>query len=693
MQAEVREIIKENERRHAFNSAPFNPITGLGSIGERVALTLSDYPDTLYLPKPMMRLPFIKHLIKAGSIKTFVENGLKEVYSAVSREKVIEQLVRVRIKHDFPFWAAYTAYIKKKGGGGDVLFWLNRPQRRLIERLERMRLSSKPIRLILLKARQWGGSTAIQIYMAWLQLVHEVGLNSLVVAQVSSAASKVRGMFSKLISRYPTSLLYEMGQAYSESEEKFVNHEGLESTKRIPQRACTISIGTAEKPDNIRGDDYSLVHCTEVGLWRKTEGKSPEDIVQSATSGVPYTPMTMIVYESTAKGTGNFFHREYEDAKRGESQFEAFFIAWFDIDLYTLPFDSDTKRNEFAEWLWTHRNAEEAISMRQESGRYYWWLWNKGATLEAIHWYTKERAKYREHSKMASEYPSDDVEAFAHSGERIFDKYKVEALRQSCRAPRYRGELQGRGVRGDDCLRDLCFASDEQGRLSIWSHPEYYDGERVLNRYLVVVDIGGRSERSDYSVIAVFDRMFMIDGGRPSIVAQWYGHIDMDLLAWKAVQVAKYYDNALLVIESNTADSRDGHTEGDQSTYLLSIIRTVYDNLYARKQSEDEIRERAPLKYGFHVGRHNKPTLISSLQRAIRDAEYVERDEKCLDEYLTYERKDSGSWGAIDGKHDDILMTRAIGIHICFAEMPLPVIQKMTAPRRSSRRAVSAASM
>lgn len=693
MQKEVEDIIRENDSRLCANNAPFNPITGLGSTGDREPITLSDFPETLHLPKEMMHISFIKMLVKYGSIQKFVEKGLNEDYSEKTRRKVIERLIRIRIIHDFPFWAALTAYIKKKGGGGDILFKLNRPQRRLIERLEYMRISGSPIRLILLKARQWGGSTAIQIYMAWLQLVHEVGLNSLVVAQVSSAASKVRGMFTKLISKYPTELLYEIGQPYTEGEDKFVNHEGLESTKRIPQRSCTISIGTAEKPDNIRGDDYSLVHCTEVGLWKKTDGKAPEDIVQSATSGVPYAPLTMIVYESTAKGTGNFFHREYEDAKRGISQFEAFFIAWFDIDLYSLAFNNETERNTFAEQLWKNRNAEEAPSKRQESGRYYWWLWERGATLEAIHWYTKERAKYREHSKMASEYPSDDVEAFSHSGERVFDKYKVEALRQSCRAPKDTGELQGRDVRGEECVRDLSFASDTQGRLSIWAHPEIYEEEHVSNRYLVVVDIGGRSERSDYSVIAVIDRMFMIDGGRPSIVAQWYGHIDMDLLAWKAVQIAKYYDNALLVIESNTADSRDGHTEGDQSTYLLSIIRTVYSNLYARKQSEDEIREKAPLKYGFHVGRHNKPTIISSLQRAIRDAEYVERDENCLDEYLTYERKENGAWGAIDGKHDDILMTRAIGLHICFAEMPLPSIVKKSAPIRSAKRAISAASL
>lgn len=49
----------------------------------------------------------------------------------------------------------------------------------------------------------------------------------------------------------------------------------------------------------------------------------------------------MIVYESTANGTGNFFHREYTAAKEGKSQFEAMFVSWFDIEQYTLAFDSD----------------------------------------------------------------------------------------------------------------------------------------------------------------------------------------------------------------------------------------------------------------------------------------------------------------------------------------------------------------
>lgn len=52
------------------------------------------------------------------------------------RERVMEQWTRLRCRHDFPFWAATFAYIKRKGGGDDVPFILNRPQRRLVGVLE-----------------------------------------------------------------------------------------------------------------------------------------------------------------------------------------------------------------------------------------------------------------------------------------------------------------------------------------------------------------------------------------------------------------------------------------------------------------------------------------------------------------------------------------------------------------------------
>lgn len=690
----VAKLIALNRMRNAEIRSKFNPITGEGSIGERKKIEIEDFPFPIqYVPLSMLKVPLVQQLLEAGSIRKFLEDYMNVEYSEEDKEKVIEQFVRLRAKHDFAFWAAMYVFIKQKGGGEDVHFRLNRPQRKLIMRFERRRLQGKPIRLILLKARQWGGSTATQIYMAWLQLVHKVGLNSLIVGHVKDASTEVKDMFDKLIKEYPVSMLYEMGEAYNETEPKIVGVGQSGNIHRIPQRNCKIKVGTAEKPNSARGGDYNLVHCTEVGLWVTTDGKTPEQIVRSACSGILLKPYTMIVYESTANGTGNFFQREYDAAKNNKSQFEALFISWFEIEQYSAPIDNI---NAFATKLWENRNNANAASDREESGKYLWWLWEQGATLEAINWYILERSKYTDHGDMASEYPSDDVEAFVHSGARVFDKYNVEKFKKCCKAPKYVGDVYADGDEGEDALCNLRFKEDKQGLLWVWSKPDVDDKEEVTDRYLVVVDIGGRGKKADWSVIVVFDRLNQMEGGKPVVVAQWYGHIDMDMLAWKAAQIAAFYDNALLVIESNTLETHDKErqVDGDMSGYILNQIKDVYSNLYARKQSDEEIQEGEPKKYGFHTNVATKPKIISTLVKVIREQLYVERDSRCLDEYLCYEKKKNGAFGAITGKHDDLLMTRAIGLHISFYEMEVPTIVPRVKRRAVKRkRAISAATI
>lgn len=695
--SEISEIIRENDRRQAAIHEPFNPVTGEGSVGERAKVVIAGFPlHTQWLPKPMMKVPLVRKLASHGDIDKFLQEELGVAPGGGDRHKVVRQFVRLRCRFDFPFWAAVFVYIKNKGGGPDVLFRLTRPQRRFVAVLEDMRTHARPIRLILLKARQWGGSTTSQLYMAWLQLVHKPGLNSLIIAHQGVASEEIMDMFSRMINAYPLSMLHRLGEAYPADEPKFTGVGKSGSTRRVPQRNCKIKVGTAERPDSCRGGDYNLVHLSEVGIWKTTEGKKPEDIVRAATKGVLLKPYTMIVYESTANGTGNFFQREYDAAKAGRSLFRAMFVSWFDIDLYSLPFPSHEAKDKFATWLWENRGNHNVMSDREEPGAYYWKLWNYGATLEAINWYVHERSGCASHAEMASEYPSDDQEAFVNSGQRVFDQALVARLKPACRPPRLIGDVYADADEGSDALRRVRFAEDRQGLLWIWEKPDIDPAERVANRYLVVVDIGGRSSKADWSVVAVFDRLFMIDGDKPAVVAQWYGHIDIDLLAWKAAQIAAYYDNALLVIESNTLETHDKEraVDGDQSQFILNQIKDVYPNLYARRQSEEDIRQGIPRKYGFHTNVATKPMIISTLVKAVRESLYVERDLRCLDEYNTYERKPSGSFGAIEGKHDDLLMTRAIGLHVCFFEMPLPKITSRRASVVSPRRkAVSAASI
>lgn len=698
--AAVEDILIEDLCRMEDIEREFDPLSGRNSVGERFQLDIpDDIFEPIYLPIAMKELPLIRLLEESRAFHAlpgdWADRCLSEEETLRLRtylpedeepdpiELALIEFTYLRMLHDFPFWAVNCVSIKSKGGGADIPFRLNRPQRRLVEHLEAQRLAGEPIRTILLKARQWGGSTCVQMYMAWLQLLHEEGLNSLIIAHQGSGSDEIKDMFDRMLGAYPVAALYYGGHIPAESvEQKITENVGKSGMiTRVCPRNCKIKIGTAERPDSCRGGDYNLVHLSEVGIWRLTDGKSPEDIVRSACGGILLAPMTMIVYESTANGTGNFFHREYLAATRGESQFRPLFIAWYEIDQYSLPIEDDEERREIARRLWMGRKSQ-ASGERYESGEYLWRLWEKGATLESLKWYVEERKKYNCHARMAAEYPSDDIEAFAHSGSIVFAREDVEAMRKSCMSPLYVGDIVS--AEGEESIRALSFRGNPNGELEIWERP---DAGGIRDRYVVTVDVGGRSAKSDWSVIAVLDRGPMIDGGVPRIVAQWRGHCDMDQLAWRSARVAAYYNNALLIIESNTLESREPArmVDGDELPSILCQIRDVYPNLYARRSGIENLRHGQELKLGFHTNAATKPMVIATLIRVVREGLYEERSDAAVDEFLTYERRPNGSYGAILGAHDDLLMTRAIGLHVALHEMDMPRRREARMGRRGRR--------
>lgn len=675
-------ILKENDNRNKEINAPFDPLTGEGAILDRFTLYIPDfYIPKQHLPVQMKNVPLIKKLIKHKTIKDFIINEFG-YYDEDNKLEVEKGLIKARVKHDFCFWAFFAAKIKNKKGGKNIPFKLNKPQIKLLKILERMRLEGKPIRIILLKARQWGGSTLIQLYIAWIQLVHKEGFYSAIIAQDSGTSRKIRAMYTKMLRDYPPFLL----NGTDNSPLELKPYEGSHNDTIVTQkgkiiRDTVICIGTAERPDSIRGGDISESHMSEVAFWKATDGKTPEDIIRSISSSILLEELTLDAIESTPNGTGNFFHKEWLAAKNGESEREPVFVAWYEIPMYSKPFKTKEEKEAFADWIIDNRNSTYSTD-RSEPGTYYWYLWNLGATLEAINWYIVKRKGYNSHADMAAEFPSDDIEAFKHSGKMVFDRVKLEELRKSTRKPQYIGDVIADGYEGRDALKNVRFTQDTQGCLSVYALPE----EDIKNRYAVIVDVGGRSKGADFSDILVIDRYWMMEGDKPEVVAEWHGHIDHDLLAWKAAQIATLYHNALLVIESNTLETKDKErdTDGNHTEFILNQIGNVYENLYARKQSEEDIIAGVPRKYGFHTNTATKPMIIDHLIKMVRLQAWVERSSEAIDEFVVYEKKQNGSFGAIPGEHDDRLMTRAIGLFIVYCEMELPKrIEKINKPRAS----------
>lgn len=669
-QGMYKDIIEENNRRTKMLRAEFDPITGKDAPCDRVLLHIPDFAlKDQWVPKEMMENSLIKNILKYGSIKKFINEHPFE-YSHPDYHEVELMLRRLRHKYDFIHWAYMCIRIKAKTGGR-VRFKLNYAQIKVFLKCEELRKSGKPIDIIICKARQWGGSTFSIFYQMWLALKWKESHSFVVAAQNKTVAKSIVRMLTQAVKSYPA---WDLGLPEDESLQLAnVDDTCYEFRDSHKQRVRDhdIYVGTIKEPDGIRGFATSGAHYSEVGVWDDTPERRPGDLIRSIAGGIPVMPYTMQVMESTPKGAGNFFHETWRNAKEGTSNFNALFIPWFYIPHDTLPIDN---YEEFVKWLIDGKDDDNPQGKWKDSGKHYWWLWTLGATLEGINWYRYKRLSYNDYALMASEAPSDDIEAFQFSGTKVFDFREVDAMRATCKDPIAEGTLVSDAGKGKEVLKNIRFIKKRQGELKIWEFPD--TGAAMSHRYLTVVDVGGRSKKADWSVIRVFDRVMMTLGGKPELVAQMRYHTDHDLLAYDAMRLAEYYNHSLLVFESNTLETKDKErdTDGNMIEYILDTIAGIYNNLYARQQTAEQIEKGEPKKWGFHTNTGTKPGLIANLQECIRDQLYIERYNPCLDEMAMYQKNDKGQFSAPagEGNHDDMLMCTAIGLWICFRDMKLP---------------------
>ena len=591
------EIISENNRRNRALQVPYDPVSGVGCSAPRVEWEWHDAAGNALL----------LHIPASMALE------LKD-----NPPPAAEEWETLRLRHDFEYWCATCATILDKISGRLSPLILNAPQRRVLQVLENQRLAQRPMRLIMLKARQWGGSTLVQTYMAWIQLTVKENWNSLIVGHLHQTSAVIKGMYSRLLRNYPT-------WASRDGERpEFKVFEGSRNVFRLSCGNSLVITGTAQNEDAVRGYDVKMAHLTEVAFWPSGARHDPQDVVRATAGSVPLEPMTLLVLESTANGVGDFFHDEWLRAKRGNSDKAAVFVPWYEIEIYSLAVD-------------------DVPALLNAMDDYEKMLWERGCTLEKINWYHHKRREYQQQWLMAAEFPTTDVEAFNSTSRNVFATHQVERLRPGCDVPCRLGEMVGTGRHG---MERITFVENGERNMKVWALPQE---SRLRNRYVTVVDVGGTNSRSDWSVIAVFDRHNENPELQPEVVAQWRGHIDKDLLAWKAAQVARYYHNSLLVFESNSLENRE------VAEVSIRAVMREYGNVYVRGSALP----------GFHTNFKTKREAIANLIACVRDMDYVERDDEALNEMENYEISADGKrYEARRNTHDDILMTRAIGLLI-----------------------------
>lgn len=673
---EISKLLKEEKKRWIHMFSGFDPILGEGCPSERKLLAITDfvYPKQ-NVPIDVYYNPLIILIRKAGSIEKFIKKHWGDESISFWKGTITQMVVIARAKDD-PAFAFYVFFrIQSKTSGEMVPFRLNYPQRIVLEELEKMRRANVPIRLVILKARQWGGSTLVQLYMAWIQLFLKEGWYSVILAQTKDTSKRIKAMYTKVLQNLDSWAIDGEGKLIFSPYEKSASDSILTYENGDVARNNVVSIASYENYDSVRGNAYAMAHYSEVAFWKDTDGKSPEEVISSVSGGIMELPLTIEVLESSARGNAGYFYDECQLAMKGESDRKFIFIPFFFIEHDTIPVNN---KKEFAKWLLSIKDMDTPPKGCADEGRYYWRMWELGATFEHIKWYIKKRKSFHDHANMATEAPIDPVEAFKNSGNMIFNPYRLDELEKTyVRPPLYIGDIHGQGTKGDISLKNIKFYPDETGLLKIWAMPN--TTITVKNRYLVSVDIGGRSKGSDFSVITVLDRMPMMAGinGIPKVVARWRGHIRHDYLAWKAAAIAKYYNNALLVFESNTYDSeKNKNTDGEHLEFILDEVGNIYENMYFRKNNSEEIREGEAKKWGFQTNKITKIKLIDNLVVYVDDGLWDDPDPAIYAEMRIYEKKEDGTFGNIKGKgnHDDILMSTAIALYISQYEMEIPSI-------------------
>ena len=710
--SEIQALVEENHRRYEqIFDRDYDPYTGYHcyDFENRVLIEIPDFIiPKMWMPKVCMQNMLVQNIVRAGTIERFVT----ECWGKEPTEKHLQlaqlELCKVRFREDPEFAMFVTDKIEDKISGEMMPFRLNYPQRKTLALYEGMRTKGEPIRAIILKARQWGGSTLTQLYIKWIQDFRHDGWNSIILSQVKSTSKKIKAMYRKAIElqagwtiNYPGSQLQM--SPYENSTDDFQVTDGLKALRR-----STITIASFDNFDNVRGSNFHCAHYSEVAYWKQTPEHDPEAVISSISGGIRNQADNVEVFESTGRGASGFFYDRCQmamDSKNNDA-YKFIFIPFFIIEHDSMPVDDQPA---FARWLLENKNRSTNPVGFRESGKFFWRMWKLGATFEAINWYRYERNKYKSHAYMATEAPIDEVEAFRNSGNLIFNPYSIDELQQQYkRQPLYQafidlpwgGKSAATVKKSRDIYRNAKIRyvnAGEQGELKIWNLPNNHI-LKIKNRYVVAVDIGGNSISSDYTVMTVIDRMGMLPGmsGTPAVVARYRGHCRHDILAWKAAALAHYYDDALLVIESNTADrERDNNTEGDHFGTIIEEIADYYDNLYQRSTGPDAVQDRITMKYGFQTNKLTKGWIIDNLIAYVDDKLWNEPDEEMYRELRIYERRDDGTLGNIQSKdnHDDVLMATAIGLWVSQNDMEPPQWKKKRNKSRPRRRNLSEATI
>lgn len=492
----------------------------------------------------------------------------------------------------------------------------NPPQKKLYEAVAEQARAGRPIRLIILKARQMGFSTMTGGLIFHRTATREL-VESLVVAHQEDATANLFSMYRLFYEELPAEI-QPLKKASNAQEILFENPtKNPEEKRREPGLRSRIRCATAGGRGVGRSFTVKNAHLSEFAFWPGRKLVTYAGIMQS----IPDQADTMVVIESTANGYDEFkdlWDDSVEAWQRGEHDgFLPVFFAWWEMPEYRRPVPADFQLTpEEAEIKDTYGLDDEQISWRR------WCIRNNcGGDLDLFH----------------QEYPASPDEAFIASGRCVFKQQAVILCREQARR---REKRTGRFVYDYDgaVIRNIRWTDAWDGEISIYTTP------RIGYPYVIGADTAG--EGSDFFVGQVLDNT---TGEQVAVLRQENGEGEF---VRQLYCLGLHYNGALLGVEANFSTFPNAELE-----------RLGYRNLYVR-EALDTYTGKIRQSFGFRTDSISRPRIISELVEISEHHMELINDYDTLGEMLTFVRNEAGRAEAQEGKHDDCVMALAIAHHI-----------------------------
>lgn len=495
-------------------------------------------------------------------------------------------------------------YIKIKNKANKIIdFKLNSPQQRLYDVIKEQKQQNKPVRVIILKARQMGFSTLTESIL-FKETTTKFNVNTGIITHQDDATTNLFNMSKLMYDNLPL----EMKPSIKASNAKELvfnknNGTGLNSKIRC-MTAGSSGVG--------RSFTYTNLHISELAFWPGDKKETMTGLLQA----VPNLPETMIIIESTANGF-EYFKEMWDKAVAGENDFVPLFVGWNELDEYQMPYNGFELTAEEKQL-----QADFNLTLEQLTWRRWCIKNNCSSDIE----------------QFKQEYPITPEEAFISTGHCYFNKeIVINRINKLKNTKPLRTGFFSYQLKGND-ISDIAWEDDEKGYIKIYKYVE--EG----HPYVEGGDTAG--EGSDRFTGQV------IDNSNGEQVATLKKDLDEDEYARQMYCLGMYYNEALIGIENN------------YSTYPTKKLKEYnYPNIYLR-ELEDNISEKVQDKYGFVTNKATRPIILSILKEVFRDNIWWINDIDTLREALVFIVNEKGRPEAQPGEHDDLIMGLAITYYI-----------------------------